>query len=380
MTRVRRSPALPRGFSHEARLYLRPTALIGGAGADAAIEAGVARRLAGGAFAFSALEVFVRDRGAITAAVAPLAEAAAWAGALDGPAAGRVAALFDRLSAPRAPVSGVAIDRPAIMGVINVTPDSFSDGGDFADADAAIAHGRALADAGAAILDVGGESTRPGSDAITADEELARALPVVEALAAQGFTVSIDTRRAVVMRAALEAGARIVNDVSALAFDAESLGVVAACDAPVVLMHCPGDPRTMQESPAYDFAPLDVYDYLEARVEACEAAGLDRARIVVDPGIGFGKTPTGHNIEILQSLSLYHGLGCALLIGVSRKRFIGCLAGVDAPKERLPGSLAAGLAALGQGVQIIRVHDVAETAQALAVWNAISAPPGDAGG
>ncbi|MCH7931972.1 MAG: dihydropteroate synthase, partial [Proteobacteria bacterium] len=297
-----------------------------------------------------------------------------------GPAAGRVAALFARLSAPRAPVSGVAIDRPSIMGVINVTPDSFSDGGDFADADAAIAHGRALADAGAAILDVGGDSTRPGSDAISAEEELARALPVVEALAAQGFTVSIDTRRAVVMRAALEAGARIVNDVSALAFDAESLGVVAACDAPVVLMHCLGDPRTMQESPAYDFAPLDVYDYLEARVEACEAAGIDRARIVVDPGIGFGKTSTGHNIEILQSLTLYHGLGCALLIGVSRKSFIGRLAGVDAPKERLPGSLAAGLAALGQGVQIIRVHDVAETAQALAVWEAIAAPPGDAGG
>ena len=372
MTRVRRSPALPRGFSHEARLYLRPTALIGGAGADAAIEAGVARRLAGGAFAFSALEVFVRDRGAITAAVAPLAEAAAWAGALDGPAAGRVAVLFARLSAPRAPVSGVSIDRPAIMGVINVTPDSFSDGGDFADADAAIAHGRALADAGAAILDVGGDSTRPGSDAITVEEELARALPVVEALAAQGFTVSIDTRRAVVMRAALEAGARIVNDVSALAFDAESLGVVAASGAPIVLMHCLGDPGTMQESPAYDFAPLDVYDNLEARVEACEAAGIDRARIVVDPGIGFGKTPTGHNIEILQNLSLYHGLGCAVLIGVSRKGFIGRLAGIDAPKERLPGSLAAGLAALGQGVQIIRVHDVAETAQALAVWQAIA--------
>ncbi len=380
MTRVRRSPALPRGFSRHARLYLRPTALIGAAGADAAIEAGVARRLAGGAFAFSALEVFVRDRGAITAVVAPLAEAAAWAGGLDGPAAGRVAALFDRLSAPRAPVSGVAMDRPSIMGVINVTPDSFSDGGDFAEADAAIAHGRALADAGAAILDVGGESTRPGSDAITAEAERARALPVVEALAAEGFTVSIDTRRAGVMRAALEAGARIVNDVSALTFDAESLGVVAAAGAPVVLMHCLGDPKTMQESPAYDFAPLDVYDYLEARVEACEAAGIDRARIVVDPGIGFGKTPTGHNVEILQSLSLYHGLGCPLLFGVSRKSFIGRLAGVDAPKARLPGSLAAGLAGLDRGVQIIRVHDVAETAQALAVWQAIAGPPGDARG
>ncbi len=196
MTRVRRSPALPRGFSHEARLYLRPTALVGGAGADAAVEAGVARRLAGGAYAFSALEVLVRDRGAMTASVAPLAEAAAWAEALDGPAAGRVAALFGRLSAARAPVSGVAMDRPAIMGVINVTPDSFSDGGDFADANAAIAHGRALADAGAAILDIGGESTRPGSDAITVEAELARALPVVEALAAHGLAVSIDTRRA----------------------------------------------------------------------------------------------------------------------------------------------------------------------------------------
>ncbi len=372
MTRVCRSPALPRGFSHQARLYLRPTALVCGAGADAAIEAGIARRLAGGRFAFSALEVFVRDRGEITAAVAPLAEAAAWADALDRPAAGHVAALLERLSAPRAPVLGVPMDRPSIMGVINVTPDSFSDGGDFAEADAAVAEGRALAAAGAAILDVGGESTRPGSDTITAEEELARALPVVEALAAEGFTVSIDTRRAGVMRAALANGAKIVNDVSALTFDAESLGVVAASGAPVVLMHCLGDPKTMQENPVYDHAPLDIYDYLEARVEACEAAGIERARIVVDPGIGFGKTPTGHNLEILQSLSLYHGLGCPLLFGVSRKSFIGRLAGVDAPKARLPGSLAAGLAGLDRGVQIIRVHDVAETAQALAVWTAIA--------
>ncbi len=258
------------------------------------------------------------------------------------------------------------------MGVVNVTPDSFSDGGDFADARVAIDQGRALSGAGAAIIDVGGESTRPGSDPVPIGEELDRVLPVVEALAADGITVSIDTRKAEVMRAARDAGARMINDVSALTHDAKALDAAARSGAPVALMHTRGDPKTMQVNPVYDCAPLDVYDYLEARIAACVAAGIDHARIVVDPGIGFGKTPTGHNIEILRNLGVYHGLGCPVLLGVSRKSFIGRLAGVEEAKRRLPGSLAAALAALDQGVQMIRVHDVAETAQALAVWNALT--------
>ena len=372
MTRWRRSPALPRSVSPEAGVYLRPAALLSGDAAQAAVEAGTGRWLAGGRFAFTACEVLLRDSGVVTATIAPVGAVARWA-------TGRAGAILKRLSAPRPPVLGIAMDCPAIMGVINVTPDSFSDGGDYADPATAIAHGHALAAAGAAILDVGGESTRPGSDPVDAAAELGRVLPVVRGLAGVGPPVSIDSRRATVIAAALDAGAALVNDVSALTHDPESIAVVAAARAPVVLMHSLGDPKTMQTDPAYDCAPLDVYDTLEARIQACRAAGIERARIVVDPGIGFGKSPPsseshlGHNIEILQRLGLFHGLGCALLLGVSRKSFIGRLAGVDAPKDRVPGSLAAGLAALDQGVQLLRVHDVAETKQAIAVWDALTA-------
>ena len=319
--------------------------------------------------AFSAVEILRREGGAVTPSMATVAEAEAMPG---GPER------LDRLSSPRPAICGVAMDRPAIMGVVNVTPDSFSDGGDCADPAAAIAHGRALAEAGADIIDVGGESTRPGSDPVPPETEINRVLPVVAALAADGLAVSIDSRRASVMAAALDAGALLVNDVSALSFDAESLGLIARRGVPVVLMHSRGDPQTMQDAPQYDCAPLDVFDDLEARIDACLAAGMARQRIIVDPGIGFGKSPPGastpgHNIEILQRLGLLHGLGCAVLLGVSRKSFIDRLAGVHEPKQRLPGSLAAGLAGLDRGVQILRVHDVAETAQALAVWQALTA-------
>ena len=367
MTDWRRSPALPRGFSREARVYMRPVGLLSGDSAVAAVEAGAARCLVGGRFAFSACEVLVREPHAVTATISPIGEVADWADS-------HAARLLENLSTPRTPIAGVAMDRPAIMGVINVTPDSFSDGGDNAEAETAIAHGHAQAEAGAAFLDIGGESTRPGSDAVDDETELARVLPVVRGLAAVGVPLSIDSRRARVMAAALEAGATVVNDVSALTYDGDSLATVAAGGDPVVLMHTLGDPKTMQRDPRYDCAPLDVYDYLEERIEACIAAGIERDRIVIDPGIGFGKSPLGHNIEILQRLGLFHGLGCALLLGVSRKSFIGRLTGAEAPKDRLAGSLAAGLATLDQGVQILRVHDVAETKQAVAVWDALTAP------
>ena len=365
-----RSPALPRGFSHQAAVYLRPAGVLSGAAARAAIAAGAARRLAGGRLAFSACEVLLRDGETVSACVAPLADVSDWAATLDGPPASRVAGLLERLGAPRAAFAGLALDTPRIMGVINVTPDSFSDGGDFADAGTAIAEGHAMLAAGADIVDVGGESTRPGSDPVSPDQERGRVLPVIEALAAAGATVSIDSRRATVMRAALAAGAAVINDVSALSADPESLAAAAA-GAPVVLMHMLGEPKTMQRDPVYVDAPLDIYDTLEARIAACEAAGIPRQRIAVDPGIGFGKT-LDHNLAILRDIGVFHGLGCALLLGVSRKSFITRIAGTAAPKERLPGSLAAALAGLDRGVQIVRVHDVAETAQALAVWRAIT--------
>jgi len=372
VARRERIDDLPGRIDARARIYLQPIGLIYGATAAHAVAAGRARPLAGGRIAFTACEALIREQAAVAVCAAGVEALAAWIDGLgDGPAAARLRETWARLQAPRPPVAGVPMDRPALMGVINVTPDSFSDGGDHAETAAAVAHGRALAEAGAAILDVGGESTRPGAEPVPAEVELARAVPVVRGLAGLGVPISIDSRRAAVMRAAIEAGAAIVNDVSALGFDPESLATVAAAGAPVVLMHSQGDPRTMQRAPAYDDAPLDVYDMLESRINACLAAGIERARILIDPGIGFGKSPTGHNVEILQSLALYHGLGCPVVLGVSRKSFIARLSADEPPKARLPGSLAAGLAGLDQGVQILRVHDVAETAQALAVWRAL---------
>lgn len=256
------------------------------------------------------------------------------------------------------------------MGAINVTPDSFSDGGDRFARDTAVAAGRALAEAGAHIVDVGGESTRPRAMPPSQSEELARVIPVVEALAGDGLVVSIDTRRPMVMAEAARAGAKIINDVSALGADPASLSVAASHGGPVVLMHMQGTPETMQREPRYDYAPLDVFDFLEARIEACVAAGIPRERLIVDPGIGFGKT-VAHNLEILRDVAVLHGLGCPVMVGVSRKSFIGRLSANEPPKARVAGSVAAVLHAVSQGVQIVRVHDVAETRQALSVWGAI---------
>ena len=287
--------------------------------------------------------------------------------------ADEIVTLGARLGAPRGPVCGIALDRPRLMGILNVTPDSFSDGGDHAGPAEAAAHGRAMARAGADIIDVGGESTRPGARAPSEQEELRRVVPVVRALAGDGLVISVDTRRAAVMAAALEAGARIVNDVSALGHDPRAREVAARHGAWVVLGHMQGTPETMQRAPRYDDASLDVFDALAAHVRAAEAAGIARGRIIVDPGIGFGKTAR-HNLEILRDCALFHGLGRPLLAGVSRKGFVARLGAGEVPGARLPGSLAAGLHALGEGLHILRVHDVAETRQALAVWRGIRDP------
>ncbi|MBX9590180.1 MAG: dihydropteroate synthase [Hyphomonadaceae bacterium] len=253
------------------------------------------------------------------------------------------------------------------MGIVNVTPDSFSDGGRYLTADAAIAHALELEAEGADILDIGGESTRPGSEPIDIEAECRRVLPVIEGLAGRvRVPVSIDTRNGEVMRRAVEAGARIINDVSALGHDPMALAVAAASGLPVILMHAQGDPKTMQHNPTYEDVVLDVFDALGARVAACERAGIPRQRLIVDPGIGFGKT-LAHNLALLGSLTIFQGLGCAVLLGASRKSFIGKLTGAQAG-DRLPGSLAAALIGVAQGVQILRVHDVAATRQALAVW------------
>ncbi|MEY8880280.1 dihydropteroate synthase [Donghicola sp. XS_ASV15] len=276
----------------------------------------------------------------------------------------------DALCVPRANVARVPMESPTIMGILNTTPDSFSDGGKFNDLQRASEHARALIAAGADLLDVGGESTRPGAAEVAIDVEIQRTAPVIAALRAfSDIPISIDSRKADVVQAALKAGADLVNDVAAMTFDPKIAPVTAQADAPICLMHAQGDPQTMQDAPHYEDVVLDVYDLLEERISAAMRAGIPQSRIMVDPGIGFGKT-LEHNLALLQRLSIFHGLGCPILLGVSRKRFIGTLANVTEAEARMPGSVAVALAGVSHGVQMLRVHDVAETRQALTLYQA----------
>lgn len=271
--------------------------------------------------------------------------------------------------------AGLTLDQPVIMGVVNVTPDSFSDGGDHLNHDAAIAHGRRLLKDGAAIIDVGGESTRPNAEPVPVEEEIRRVIPVVKALAGCGAAISIDTRHADVMAAAIAAGASIINDVTALTGDPGALPLAVETGVSVILMHMQGEPRTMQANPVYRDAAAEVHAWLRDRVHVCRAAGIPEPRIAIDPGIGFGKS-VAHNLDILARLSLYRDQQCALVVGVSRKSLIARLSHDEPPKMRLPGSIAAALAAIDRGANLLRVHDVAETLQAVAVWRAVAAGGG----
>ena len=265
--------------------------------------------------------------------------------------------------------AGIPLDRPLVMGILNVTPDSFSDGGEAFAFNDALKRAMTMMDDGVDIIDVGGESTRPGAASVSRDDEIRRTVPVIERLVKAGAVVSIDTRHAQVMQAALDVGATILNDVSALTGPG-ALDVAARSSASVVLMHMQGEPGTMQANPTYDDAPAEVLAYLKARVAACEAAGIARERIAVDPGIGFGKT-VQHNLQIIQRLGIYDGLGLPLLLGASRKSFIGAVTGEKDPQKRLAGSIAAAMAGVARGATLLRVHDVAETVQAVKLWQAI---------
>lgn len=366
-TRITRSPAGERGFAglgdvEVSNLRLRPVGFVRGRAADLMTAAGTARWIAGGPVAFTHIQLLERDRPPVVLALTSLdASFSRWPQWRNS-----AISVLETIARPRPPWAGLSLDRPRIMGVVNVTPDSFSDGGRFFDTARAIEHGRALLAAGADVVDVGGESTRPGAERITVEEELRRVLPVVRALAEAGATISIDTRRAQVMAAARDAGARVVNDVTALAGDPASLAMIARSDMAVVLMHMQGEPATMQCEPRYDDVVLEVSEFLEARIARCESAGIARSRLLVDPGIGFGKTLT-HNLELLAHLSVFHALGAGLLVGVSRKSFIAQASREEPPDNRLGGSLAAGLAACAQGAHWLRTHDVAESRQALAI-------------
>lgn len=339
--------------------YLVPRGLISGPAAARAVEAGIALPLAGGPLAFATAEAIERTAGE-EGRRRPVDLAAARAFAPE---------LIKALTRQRAPWAGFDLKRPLIMGVVNVTPDSFSDGGDFAGASAAIDHGRALLAAGADIIDIGGESTRPGANPVAPEDEAARVLPVVRALAHAGAMVSIDTRHAAVMDQAVQAGAWIINDVTALTGDPESARIAAKSGAAILLMHMLGDPQTMQHDPRYADVTCDLLDYFGERLAALSALGVDRARIAVDPGIGFGKKDQ-HNLRLLDELSAFHMFGCPVLLGASRKGFIGRLSKGEAPKQRLAGTLAAHQIGFDRGAQVVRVHDVAEAFQARAIWAA----------
>lgn len=266
--------------------------------------------------------------------------------------------------------AGLEFSQPQLMGVINVTPDSFSDGGDALAIEDAVAQGQRLLAEGASILDIGGESTRPGADAVGVEEEKARVLPVIKTLAAAGATLSIDTRHADVMQAAVRAGAKIINDVGALRGEG-ALDAAAEAAVPVVLMHMQGEPGTMQNNPTYDDVLAEVLDFLADRIRACQSVGIAQHNIAVDPGIGFGKT-VDHNATLLKNLARFGALGCPVLLGVSRKSYIAKLDRDVPPKERVAGSIATALKAYDQGVRMFRVHDVAAHRQALAIHQALS--------
>lgn len=340
------------------RLYHRPVDFLEGAAARHAWDVGRALPLGGGGVHFQTVEVSQRSG---RSDFIPVAE---WRESFAG--------VCRRVTAQRPSLAGLPVDRPLVMAILNVTPDSFSDGGELDHSEAITARARQMADEGADIWDVGGESTRPGSDSVSVDEELSRVLPAIEALADEkALPISIDSRKPEVFQSATRAGASIINDVAALTWSPASLTTALKTGVPVILMHAQGDPKTMQDEPHYDNVLFDVYDWLEGRIDACENAGLDRGHLVVDPGIGFGKT-LDHNLELLGGLSLFHGLGCPILLGVSRKSFIHKLRRSPSPARRIGGSISATLAGRTQGVQIFRTHDVHETVEALTMAQAIA--------
>ena len=353
-------------------VYLRPIAFADSPQSDE----GEALRLAGGLVYASRFALIAREDGKVTARSRySLSELRAALPSL----AEMVSEQFDNLQRAHAPLQlgarTIRLESPQVMGVLNVTPDSFSDGGKFMDdPETANAHASAMLEAGAAIIDVGGESTRPGAAAVWEGDELKRVIPAIERLAAAGAAISTDTRRPAVMEAALAAGAQLINDVSALRHDPRSLEFAARAGVPVVLMHAPGgsggESDDLHASARYADVVLDVFDWLAGRRDAALAAGIARDKIVLDPGIGFGKS-VAENLALLNALPLFHALGQPLLLGASRKRMIGALSNEAPAHQRLGGSLALAMKGMEAGVQLLRVHDVAETVQAVHVWRGL---------
>ena len=332
------------------------------------------KNLAGGDIYFSVVKIIRRSPQNIIEDIVPVCDLKGFLDAKEPSVRAEVISLIKNIESPRHSLSlknGLVIDwkKPIIQGVLNVTPDSFSDGGENADLEQAILHARQMMDAGADIIDIGGETTKPGAKPVSIADEKSRVLPAIERIAPLNIPLSIDSRNAGVMKSAILAGAHIINDVSALSHDPLSLEVVKDENVPVVLMHSQGSPDTMQDNPVYEHVLLDIYDYLESRINLCIEAGIEKNKIIVDPGIGFGKT-VEHNLAIINGLAIFHGLGVPLLLGTSRKSFIGTIAGEGVAAKRVPGSIASMLLCLEQGAQIARVHDVEQSKQAISIWSA----------
>lgn len=337
------------------------------------------RRLANCLLWFSALECWFVQASGVVRALVPTNEIDTMLAGLPDPVAQRAALLMARLTCARAELRCgervLRFDQPHVMGILNITPDSFSDGGRFTstgsvDVEAAVASGAAMAEAGASIIDIGGESTRPGAEPVWEGDEINRVVPVIERLKHIGTVLSVDTRKAAVMSAALAAGAQIINDVAALGHDERALAVAAAAQVPVVLMHAPSQGEDPHAGSSYHNIVTDCFDWLEARINAVVAAGIDRHRIIADPGLGFGKSMSD-NAALINNIALFHGLGVPLLIGASRKRFIGAFAKEAPVDRRLGGSVMVATHAVQQGAQIVRVHDVPESVQAVQIWRGL---------
>jgi dihydropteroate synthase len=352
-------------------VYLHPLTLVPG---PQAVE-GDAVRL-GGSMAYAReFALVVREGGAVTSRLVGTRTAIEAAIArLPAPLAQAAARQWVNLAKAHAPLAlgsrTVRLDQPQVVGILNVTPDSFSDGGQHDAAEAGRAHAAAMLEAGAAIIDIGGESTRPGAAATFEDEEIRRVVPAVEYCSAMGAAISLDTRRAGVLAAGLAAGADMANDVSALRYDPRMIEVVAARGCPVILMHAPGAGEDLHAGGQYRDVVSEVFDFLAAARDRAIAAGVDEGRIICDPGIGFGKS-LADNLALINALPLFHALGCPLMLGVSRKRMIGAMSREEEAGQRLAGSIALALKGMEAGVHLLRVHDVAETVQARNVWRGL---------
>jgi dihydropteroate synthase len=351
-------------------IYLRPVGFID----SPQRHDGKSSRLAGTMIWFSQIEVTDRTGATTLRQLIDLRQWDEFVAGLAPDKKARCTQLYARITGSRAALQmgerTIRLDQPQVMGIINMTPDSFSDGGKNANVEVAAEAAFAMTSAGAAIIDVGGESTRPGAPLVWEGDEIARVEPLIKRLAASGTAISIDTRKAAVMEAAVGAGATMINDISALLFDDRALDAAKSLNVPVVLMHAPSQATDPHKGGDYDDVVSNVFDWLEARVDAVEAAGISRNKILVDPGIGFGKS-LAENLAIINSLSVYHGLGCPLLFGASRKRMIGALSNEAPVEARLGGSIFLAMKAVEQGAHIIRVHDAAETVQAVQVWRGL---------